>query len=226
MDTKARLDKLITDALKPDNEIAIRNLLQGMEKIDIEVLKAASADLEKLCESWEDGASRSEDIANVCVRLAELGVLDTPEFRGVLHAAIRKLLPPYLVSSTVVKAIGAKDESVSVRDAALRLRKLQHLRSTAVVYQQETHQWAKINNIDNVVGTIGISAINGSGVVSSVPIASAITNLHFFNMTPDMMNLLFPGKVNCRPSAEYRKIFQACTLSELHEQKMKVQEVS
>lgn len=221
MDTKARLDKLITDALKPDNEIAIRNLLQGMEKIDIEVLKAASADLEKLCESWEDGASRSEDIANVCVRLAELGVLDTPEFRSVLHAAIRKLLPPYLVSSTVVKAIGAKDESVSVRDAALRLRKLQHLRSTAVVYQQETHQWAKINNIDNVVGTIGISAINGSGVVSSVPIASAITNLHFFNMTPDMMNLLFPGKVNCRPSAEYRKIFQACTLSELHEQKMK-----
>ncbi len=219
MGMKETLDKLIADAMMPDNEIAVRNLLQELEKIDIEILKGASEALGSLCVSWEEGVTKSEDKANICVLLAELSVLDTPEFRGPLHAAIRKLLPPYLASGAVVKAIGAKDENVTACDAALRLRKLQHLRSTALVYQQDTYQWSKIHGIDNVTGTIAISSLSG-GSVSSVPIASAIFTLHFFNMTPDMMNLLYPGKVNYRPSAEYRKIFKACSLSRLPDQKL------
>ncbi len=219
MGMKETLDRLIADAMMPDNEIAVRNLLQELEKIDVEILKETSEALGNLCISWEEGVTKSEDKANICVLLAELSVLDTPEFRGPLHAAIRKLLPPYLASGAVVKAIGAKDENVTAAEAALRLRKLQHLRSTALVYQQDTYQWSKIHSIDNVTGTIAISSLGG-GSVSSVPIASAIFTLHFFNMTPDMMNLLYPGKVNYRPSAEYRKVFSTASLSRLHDQKL------
>ena len=219
---KTRLSKLISDAADKDNEFAVRTLLEVIDKVDSEVLKEASADFGALCEAWEDEVTRSEDKAEFCVRLAELALVDTPAFRGSLHAAIRKLLPPYLTSGVVVKAIGAKDENVSVHDAALRLRKLQHLRSTALVYRQDTHDWCTIHGIDNLTGSIAISKINkiGDKAISSVSIVNAIFYLQFFNTTPEMLNLLAPGKLNCRSSAEYRKVFRETSLSELHDQKL------
>lgn len=220
MGMKEMLDKLIADAGMPDNEIAVRELLERMEKIDLEVLKAASDQFKELCEAWLSDVTKSEDKAYICIRLAELSIVDTPEFRECLHAAIRKVLPPYLTSGSVIKAIGAKDPATSVHDAAMRLRKLQQLRSTALVYQQSNHSWGKIHGIDNVTGTIAISSLE-SGSVSSIPIAGAITSVHFFNTTPEMMNLLYPGKTKYSPSAEYRKIFRTCALSEIYDAKIR-----
>ena len=133
MGMKEMLDKLIADAGMPDNEIAVRELLERMEKIDLEVLKAASDQFKELCEAWLSDVTKSEDKAYICIRLAELSIVDTPEFRECLHAAIRKVLPPYLTSGSVIKAIGAKDPATSVHDAAMRLRKLQQLRSMALI---------------------------------------------------------------------------------------------
>ena len=220
MGMKETLDKLIENAMMPNNEIAVRDLLETMDKIEIGVLKEAAPAFDQLCVSWEEEITKSDDKANICVHLAELSIVDTPSFRGPLNAAIRKLLPPYLASGTVIKAIGARDENTSAHDAALRLRKLQHLRSTALVYQWGNRQWSKIHGIDNVTGTIAVSTLD-SGSVSSVPIANAIFSLHFFNMTPEIMNLLYPGKTNYKSSAEYRKVFTDCTLSELSEPKLK-----
>lgn len=220
MGTNQALNELIADAKMPDNEIAVRNLLEQMEKIDIQDLRDAAPAFGELCGSWEEGVTKSDDMANICVRLAELSILDSEPFRASLHAAIRKLLPPYLAGGSVVKAIGAKDTAVNVRDVAQRLRKLQHLRSTALVYQLESHTWGAIHGIDRVTGTIGITSPTG-GSVSSVPIASAITALHFFDTTPDMMTLLYPGKTSHRPAAEYRRVFAKCSLSEISEQKIR-----
>lgn len=219
MGTEQTLEKLLTDAKTPGNEIAVRDLLEFLDKVGPQTLKDSSERFETLCETWEEGVTRSDDKAELCVRLAELSVLDTPVFRALLHAAVRKLLPPYLSSPSVVRAIGAKDPAVGTREAALRLRKLQHLRSTALVYQQNSCRWGKINGIDRVTGTIAITSLSG-GSVSSVPIASAILSLHFFETTPEMMNLLLPRKNACRPSAEYRKAFLKNSLSEIHEEKI------
>lgn len=220
MGMKETLDKLIENAMMPNNEIAVRDLLETMDKIEIGILKEAAPAFDQLCVSWEEEITKSDDKANICVHLAELSIVDTPSFRGPLNAAIRKLLPPYLASGAVIKAIGARDENTSAHDAALRLHKLQHLRSTALVYQWGNRQWSKIHGIDNVTGTIAVSTLD-SGSVSSVPIANAIFSLHFFNMTPEIMNLLYPGKTNYKSSSEYRKVFTDCTLSELSEPKLK-----
>ena len=220
MGMKETLDKLIENAMMPNNEIAVRDLLETMDKIDIGILKEAAPAFDQLCVSWEEEITKSDDKANICVHLAELSIVDSPTFRGPLNAAIRKLLPPYLASGAVIKAIGARDENTSAHDAALRLRKLQHLRSTALVYQWGNRQWSKIHGIDNVIGTIAVSTLD-SGSVSSVPIANAIFSLHFFNMTPEIMNLLYPGKTNYKSSTEYRRVFTDCTLSELSEPKLK-----
>ena len=122
MGMKETLDKLIENAMMPNNEIAVRDLLETMDKIEIGILKEAAPAFDQLCVSWEEEITKSDDKANICVHLAELSIVDTPSFRGPLNAAIRKLLPPYLASGAVIKAIGARDENTSAHDAALRLR--------------------------------------------------------------------------------------------------------
>ena len=119
-----------------------------------------------------------------------------------------------------MKAIGAKDPTVSIRDIAHRFHKLQHLRSTALVYQQETHQWGKVSGIDKLTGTIGVAGLESSGV-SSVPIASAVITSHFFNLTPDFLNLLYPAKFAQVSSNEYRRLFAKNALAEIPEAKVK-----
>ena len=119
----------------------------------------------------------------------------------------------------MIKAIGAKDEETSVKEAAFRLRKLQQLRSTAIVYQQETGQWSKINGIDKVTGTIAVSALDAS-ISSSVPIANAVVSSHFFNTTPELLSMLYPGKTSYRPACDYKRIFKRCSLSDISDNKI------
>ncbi len=217
MDKSEILSKLITNAMNPDDEIAARKLVEELDNFK-EELKSAGPLLERLISTFESEVTKSEDKAELCVRLAELSLLDTSEFRSCLHAAVKRLLPPYLRGGDVARAIGAKDTSTSVRDAALRLRKLQHIRSTAITYQSDRHAWGKVHGIDNVTGTIAVSSLK-TGAVSSVPISAALFSMHFFNMTNAMMNLVTAVKVT-RSSAEYRKILTECSLSELYPQKI------
>ena len=168
--TEKTLKELIESAKQPENEDTVIRLLDNLDNVESGILAAEAEPFRQLLESWSEDITRSDDKALLCVKLAERNVLDTEDFRSALHLAVRKLLPPYLASGSVIKAIGAKDPSVSVRDVAQRLRKLQHLRSTALVYHQETKQWGKINGIDKVTGTIAVTALMGNSV-SSVPIA-------------------------------------------------------
>ncbi len=219
MITKQKLEDLIVAASAVDNEEAVLKLLDSMDDVDLPVLKEAAGNFEFLFEAWEEDTSDSDDKAKLCVLLAEKGILDNPVFRNALNHAVKKLLPPYIASQSVVKAVGARDQNVSPHDAALRLKKLQHLRSTALVYQQDSRSWGKISNIDKVTATIAVNSLD-TGSVSSMPIATALLNAHFFDTTPEMLNLLYPGKHSCRAAREYRRVFQKHSLSELSEHKL------
>ena len=51
MGMKETLDKLIENAMMPNNEIAVRDLLETMDKIEIGVLKEAAPAFDQLCVS-------------------------------------------------------------------------------------------------------------------------------------------------------------------------------
>ncbi|MBR2427182.1 MAG: GreA/GreB family elongation factor [Lentisphaeria bacterium] len=214
------MNELIELATLPDNEKIVLLLLEKIGLTEIQDLRPYAEQFDALLEKWSEDITHSTEKAEVVIKLADKGILDTPAFRSALHYAVRKLLPPYLASGSVVKALGAKDPAVSIRDVAHRFHKLQNLRSTALVYQQETHQWGKITGIDKLTGTIGVAGLETSGV-SSVPVASAVLNSYFFNLTPDFLNLLYPGKFARVSSNEYRAMFAKNTLAELPEAKVK-----
>ena len=198
------LPDLILYAQMEQHDDAVNVLLERVNRIgssDIQELRAAAPQFEALFEAWDDAISASVDKARLCVRLAEFSILDSAAFRSALNYAVRKLLPPYLVSGAVVKALGAKDAGVGVREVALRLKKLQRLRSTAIMYQQETGQCGRITGIDRVTGTIAVTPIDGSSS-SSIPIANAVVSAYFFETTPELMDLISPLRASIRPSAE------------------------
>ena len=216
------LPDLILYAQLEQHDDAVNILLDRVNRLGtagIQELRAAAPQFEALFEAWDDAISASVDKARFCVRIAELSILDSATFRNSLNIAVRKLLPPYLVSGAVVKALGAKDANVGVREVALRLKKLQRLRSTAIMYQAETGQCGRITGIDRVTGTIAVSPIDGSSS-SSIPIASAIVSAYFFETTPDLMDLISPLGGSIRPASEYRRVLNRLALSEVPEQKL------
>ena len=217
------LPDLILYAQLEKNDNAVNVLLDRVNRLGnadgIQELRASAPQFEALFEAWDDQISASVDKAKFCVRIAELSLLDSAAFRSSLNYAVRKLLPPYLVSGAVVKALGAKDAGVGVREVALRLKKLQRLRSTAIMYQAETGLCGRITGIDRVTGTIAVTPIDGSSS-SSIPIASAVVSAYFFETTPELMDLISPLASSVRPSSEYRRILNRLALVEVPEQKI------
>ena len=217
------LPDLILYAQLEKHDDAVNVLLDRVNRLGtadgIQELRAAAPQFEALFEAWDDQISASVDKARFCVRIAELSILDSATFRASLNYAVRKLLPPYLVSGAVVKALGAKDANVGVREVALRLKKLQRLRSTAIMYQAETGLCGRITGIDRVTGTIAVTPIDGSSS-SSIPIASAVVSAYFFETTPDLVDLISPLRSAIRPSSEYRRILNRLALVEVPEQKI------
>jgi transcription elongation GreA/GreB family factor len=216
------LSDLILYAQMEQHDEAVNVLLERVNRLgssDIQELRAAAPQFEAMFEAWDDAVASSPDKARLCVRLAEFSILDSAAFRSCLNYAVRKLLPPYLVSGAVVKALGAKDANIGVREVALRLKKLQRLRSTAIMYQQETGQCGRITGIDRVTGTIAVTPIDGSSS-SSIPIANAVVSAYFFETTPELTDLISPLRATIRPSAEYRRVLNRLALVDVPEQKI------
>ena len=216
------LPDLILYAQLEQHDDAVNVLLERINRLgssDIQELRAAAPHFEAMFEAWDDAVSASADKARLCVRLAEFSILDSATFRNCLNLAARKLLPPYLVSGAVVKALGAKDGSVGVREVALRLKKLQKLRSTAIMYQQETGLCGRITGIDRVTGTIAVTPVDGSSS-SSIPIANAVVSAYFFETTPELTELISPLRGSLRSAAEYRRVLTRLALVDIPEQKI------
>ena len=91
------LSDLILYAQLEQHDEAVNILLERVNRLGssgIQELRAAAPQFEKLFEAWDDAVSASVEKATLCVRLAELSILDSANFRNALYYAVRKLLPP------------------------------------------------------------------------------------------------------------------------------------
>ena len=217
------LPDLILLAQSEEFDDTVNVLLERVNRLGsdgIQELRAAAPQFEALFEAWSDQIAADVNKARLCVRIAEFSILDSAAFRGALNIAVRKLLPPYLVSNAVVKSLGAKDAGVGVREVASRLKKLQRLRASALMYQPENGQCGRVTGIDRVTGTIAVTPVDGSGS-SSIPISSAVVSAYFFDTAPELTDLISPLRSSLRPAAEYRRVLNRLALGDVPEQKVR-----
>lgn len=215
----AELEDLIVGALSGEED-AVAKLITKIKASEIQELRAEAAQFDPLFETWDDEIAKSEPMARCCLELAERDALDSQTFRNALNSAVKCLLPPYISSQSVMKAIGARDPDVPVSEAAARLKKLQKIKSGCLVYQSESRIWGKVSSIDKGTATLGINSLE-AGNLLSLPVSSALGNAFFFDANPEMFNILVPDKHHLPTAPKYREIFMRNALTDLSENRLK-----
>lgn len=218
MNGQQELDDLIMAAAQPENDAAVAQLLKEVQQADLKLLKDSAENFDLLFETWDDSVFKNEDKASICLTLAEKSVLDTSNFRIALNSAVRKFLPPYISSQAVAKAVGARDNDISICDVAQRIRKLMHIKTNAYICQLESRTWGRIINIDRVSAQIAVSTFATGGQIS-IPVSSALAGCYFFEPSLEMTNIISSAKNPAKPAAYYREKLHQYVLGDLSETK-------
>ena len=214
------LDDLVMAAMQKGNDPAVDALLAGIRNCDIEILRGSAENFNLLFQEWDDSVASSDTKAEVCLALAELSVLDSAIFRAALNDAGRRLLPPYISSGAVAKAIGARDTGLAVNSVASRIKKLQKLKTNAYIYQTESQCWGRMSNLDKVTATIAVNTFTTNSKIS-IPLSTALSGCLFFEQHIDMTNLIAANAANIKSSAYCREVLAKHTLGGISEEKAK-----
>lgn len=215
----AELEELIVGALSAE-ENEIHQLSTKIKSSDAQELRDAQANFDSMLDTWDEAVAKSEVMARLCVELAEKDVLEGQIFRNALHNAVKFLLPPYISSQTVLKAVGARDAEVPTSEAASRLKKLQKIKSGCLVYLSDSKIWGKVASIDKGTATLGINSL-AAGNLLSLPVSSALQSAVFFDANPEMFNILVPDRHRLPPAPKFKDVFNHNALTELSEARLK-----
>ena len=215
----ADLEELIVGALSGE-ENEIHQLSTKIKSSDAQELRDAQANFDSMLDTWDEAVAKSEVMARLCVELAEKDVLEGQIFRNALHNAVKFLLPPYISSQTVLKAVGARDAEVPTSEAASRLKKLQKIKSGCLVYLSDSKIWGKVASIDKGTATLGINSL-AAGNLLSLPVSSALQSAVFFDANPEMFNILVPDRHRLPPAPKFKDVFNHNALTELSEARLK-----
>lgn len=215
----AELEELIVGALSGE-ENEIHQLSTKIKSSDAQELRDAQANFDSMLDTWDEAIAKSEVMARLCVELAEKDVLEGQIFRNALHNAVKFLLPPYISSQTVLKAVGARDAEVPTSEAASRLKKLQKIKSGCLVYLSDSKIWGKVASIDKGTATLGINSL-AAGNLLSLPVSSALQSAVFFDANPEMFNILVPDRHRLPPAPKFKDVFNHNALTELSEARLK-----
>ena len=215
----AELEELIVGALSGE-ENEIHQLSTKIKSSDAQELRDAQANFDSMLDTWDEAVAKSEVMARLCVELAEKDVLEGQIFRNALHNAVKFLLPPYISSQTVLKAVGARDAEVPTSEAASRLKKLQKIKSGCLVYLSDSKIWGKVASIDIGTATLGINSL-AAGNLLSLPVSSALQSAVFFDANPEMFNILVPDRHRLPPAPKFKDVFNHNALTELSEARLK-----
>lgn len=215
----AELEELIVGALSGDDD-AISKLTVKTKSSEIQELRDNAGHFDTLFDALDEVISKSEIVSRLCIDLAERDALDSQTFRNALNSAVKCLLPPYISSQTVLKAIGARDPEVQASEVAARLKKLQKIKSGCLVYQSDSKVWGKVTSIDKGTATLGINSL-AAGNLLSLPISSALGNASFFDANPEMFNILVPDRHRLPSAQKFKEIFTHNALTELSDTRLK-----
>ncbi len=215
----AELEEMIVGALSGE-EKEIQQLSNRIKSSEVQELRDAQASFDSMLDSWDETIAKNETMAKLCIELAEKDALEGQIFRTALNNAAKYLLPPYISSQTVLKALGARDAEVPASEVASRLKKLQKIKSGCLVYLADSKIWGKVSTIDKGTATLGINSLS-AGNLLSLPISSALSAAVFFDANPEMFNILVPDRNHLPASSKFKDVFNRNALTELTEARLK-----
>ena len=179
-----------------------------------------TSDIEFLIENWSDSIARSDVKANFVLSIAELSIRDTGMIRNALNAALKRMLPPYLARSGIMKGLGIRNSDLPLRDIAVRFRNLLNLKNNVYAYRPDTQTWGKVLKVDEFTSSLALTNIQES-TTSAVPLERALSSLKFFKPSTDIHKLVPNNRRNIISALEYRKLLSNLCYSVLSDEEMK-----
>lgn len=124
-------------------------------------------------------------------KIAELALPESELFRKVLVAAATTLLPPYLSRPPIMRAIGVRDEKLSVQAIAARWNKLQLLKNGTIIFLPgEGEKWGVVGTIDNINATVIVSPFSGLGTNGSKSLETVLKDAVLLAPGPELNKLV------------------------------------
>ena len=186
----AAFEELLVSALETPAKKTLDNLLALLAT-------AGNPMPEKVMESlallWEKWSNDDLDVAQgeFCIGVAALPGSDTSTiFRKLLPGATRTVLPPYLTRNPVMKALGVRDEEVSLADFSCRLRKLLGIKSGTVIFLPHAERWGVLGAIDSINATASVGPFANVGVSAAVPLEIILKDAVLFTSAPELNKLV------------------------------------
>lgn len=214
----AELDDLILAALSGQDD-CIAKLAAATKQTEVSALRDSAANFDLLFEEWNNAESYTPAQAAFAVALGERDALESQDFRNALYESAKVMLPPYISSQAVLKAVGPRDTAVQAHEVVRRIAKLQKVPTGALVYFPETKNWGKLASVDRVSATFSIQSLKTNNL-NSYPISITFSSVILFESHQEMFNMIVPGS-NLPASAAYRKAFKAHCITDLSDEKIK-----
>ncbi len=213
-------EDLVLNAVERPDKTACCELTRALEKMDDPVPAEISEKLEILWESWDSGIPNDAQCA-FCVFAAGRGVADTPLFRKVFAAAVKRSLPPYLSGTPVMRAVGARDGKLSPREVAGRLRRLLALKVGAVLFLPSSRRWAVAGAVDPISGSLPVNGFAGSGGAARLPLEVVLPEAVLLNPGSELSRLVEP-LARPLPAAMFRGALARRTILPLSDEEMRL----
>jgi len=132
-----------------------------------------TSNIEFLIENWSDSIARSDAKSNFILSIAELPIKDSGMIRNALNAALKRMLPPYLARSGIMKGLGIRNSDLPLKDISVRYRNLLNLKNNVYAYRPDTQTWAKVLKVDEFTSSLALTNTQES-TTSAVPLERAL----------------------------------------------------
>ncbi|QSH40339.1 GreA/GreB family elongation factor [Lentisphaerota bacterium] len=161
-------------------------LIKIMSSIDAPGTDEVGEQLELVLEALPE--TMTQEQALFCFKLAEIGIKDTSVFRKLLAGAAKALLPPYLNKVGFMRALGLRDNEVSLPEISIRFNNLTKLKNGTIIFLKDTARWGKVNSVDGFSGSVGVNSIDGEGAFSA-PLSLVLSQSCPFDPAPETLKL-------------------------------------
>ena len=189
MNGSAFEDLILSAVERPDKAVCCE-LTKAVEAMKQPLPEDISGKLELLWEGWSGALSDVQ--ASFCVVAATCGAADTPLFRKVFAAAVKRLLPPYLNGAPVMRALGVRDDKRPPIEVAARLRRLLALKLGMIFFLPSTRRWAVADSVDAINGTLAVKPFAGSGGAARLPLEVVLPEAVLLNPGTELLRLVEP----------------------------------
>ena len=179
----SNMENLFCSASESDDASVIEELLTAVKaQADLSSEEIVSG-IDFLLEGWGASIESSPLKSQFCLDLAMLGPSDSPVIRISLQRAFNCLKTSPFMKSSVVKAVGLRDEKITIKQIAERFNTLEKLGAETVIFNPESRRFGVVEALDEITSEIVVKWSTAS-TSTTMSLKRALNDLIFLESLP------------------------------------------